>query len=156
MPIAQALEQHLTTRQIPYEVVTHSPTATSARTAQVAHVSGDKIAKAVLLKDDVGYLLAVLPATHHIRFDTLSKMLGRNLNMASEAEAGALFVDCELGAIPPDGFAYGLDMVVDDALEGQAELFLGAGDHTLLLRLEGEDFEKLMRTAFHGSFSTHD
>jgi Ala-tRNA(Pro) deacylase len=35
------------------------------RTAEASHVSGERLAKAVVLRRDGGYMLAVLPASHH-------------------------------------------------------------------------------------------
>lgn len=156
MTISNSLEQHLAARHIPFEVVTHSPTMSASRTAQVSHISGNKLAKAVVLKDELGYLLAVLPASHHIQFDVLYDVLDRKLSMASEVEIGELFVDCELGAIPPVGFAYGIDMIVDDALDDLPDIYLEGGDHTCLLRISGNNFDKMMRSAQHGNFSRHD
>jgi len=156
MTVSNALQEHLNAQRIPFDVLMHSPTGSAARSAQVSHVSGECLAKAVVLKDDVGFLLAILPATHHIRFDLLFKVMGRNLSMAPEAEASELFVDCELGAFPPAGGAYGLEMVVERALEGKPDIYLEGGDHTCLVHVRGDDFERLTRNAIHGRFSTHD
>lgn len=156
MPIANRLQQYLGSQGIEFDVLPHRHTATSSDTAKTTHISGDRIAKAVVLKDGAGFLLAVVPASHHVRRDQLKAWLGRELGMATEAEASALFADCEAGAFPAIGAAYGVDVVVDDALRGRPEVYLEAGDHASLLHLKGSQFDRLMASAPHGAFSRHD
>jgi Ala-tRNA(Pro) deacylase len=122
-------------------------------------VSGDRIAKTVVLRiGDAagGYLLAVLPASHHLSLDLLQRWLGRSVEVASEQEIGKLFPDCALGAIPPFGEAYGLDVALDDSLAGLHEVCFEGGDHRSLVRMRGERRAQLMSGARHGGFSTHD
>jgi Ala-tRNA(Pro) deacylase len=159
MTISATVQRYLQGRGVPYEVLTHPLTGSSAETAQSAHVSGDRLAKTVVLRvgDNAdGYLLAVLPASHHLSLDLLQRWLGRSVEFASEQEIGKLFPDCELGAIPPLGEAYGLDAVLDDSLAGLDEVCFEGGDHRSLIRVGGAQFRQLMSGARHGGFSTHD
>ena len=66
---------------------------------------GDQLAKGVVLEDDKGYVMAVVPSTHKIDMTILDRYLGRNLELATETELCQLFHDCEVGAIPPIGSA---------------------------------------------------
>ena len=76
-----------------YDVIAHEPTMSSMRTAQACHVPGDCLAKGVLLRDDTGYMLAVLPATHHIRMRDLRLQFGKDVEFAGEGEIDELFQD---------------------------------------------------------------
>jgi Ala-tRNA(Pro) deacylase len=159
MTISATVQRYLQDRGVPYEVLTHPLTGSSTETAQSAHVSGDRIAKTVVLRiGDAagGYLLAVLPASHHLSLDLLQRWLGRSVEVASEQEIGKLFPDCDLGAIPPFGEAYGLDVALDDSLAGLHEVCFEGGDHRSLVRMRGERRAQLMSGARHGGFSTHD
>jgi Ala-tRNA(Pro) deacylase len=159
MTISATVQRYLQDRGVPYEVLTHPLTGSSTETAQSAHVSGDRIAKTVVLRiGDAagGYLLVVLPASHHLSLDLLQRWLGRSVELASEQEIGKLFPDCDLGAIPPFGEAYGLDVALDDSLAGLHEVCFEGGDHRSLVRIAGERFAELMSGARHGGFSTHD
>ena len=69
MAIAITLKQYLADNGIEYDALSHPHTYTSSKTAQASHIPGSRIAKAVLLKKDEDYVLAVLPASRHIRFD---------------------------------------------------------------------------------------
>jgi Ala-tRNA(Pro) deacylase len=154
MAVAQKLASYLDRTGIEAEVVAHRCAVTAARTAKVSHLPGDRLAKGVLLRDGVGYLLAVVPASHHVDLDAVECLCGRPLSLADEEEIGRLFPDCEFGAVPPIGAAYGLAVMVDDVLAGQPDVYLEAGDHLNLLHLSGEQFAGLMRDVQHGRFSS--
>ncbi|MEE9139913.1 MAG: YbaK/EbsC family protein [Alphaproteobacteria bacterium] len=156
MPIATSLQKYLAEKGAEYEVVTHTPTVSASRTAQVSHVPGDRIAKAVVLKSDDGYLLAVLPASHHIQLGELQRWLNRPIGLATEDEAAALFSDCQLGAFPATGGAYGLEVVMDDSLSAQPDIYFEGGDHASLVHVSAEQFKELMAGAKEGRFSHHD
>ncbi len=156
MAIAITLQQFLEKNEIDYDTVEHRPTATASDSAQAAHVPGSHLAKGVVLKDGDGYLLAVLPASHHIQMDDLKGLLSRDLNLASEEETEALFTDCHIGAIPAAGMAYGLDVVIDDSLMNTDDLYFEGGDHTTLVHMGGQAFNRMMGDAPYGRFSRHD
>lgn len=155
MTIARTLQDYLAQRGITYDLIAHPHSRSSMETAQVSHVPGDRLAKGVVLEDEEGYLLAVLPSNCHVHLGELSKQLARRLGLATEAEIKDLFADCELGAIPPVGAAYGIRTVVAHELTAQPELFFEAGDHEHLLRLSQSEFGRLMENAAAAGFSRH-
>jgi len=154
MAIAPTFQKYLTTKNVAYDVVAHEPTKSSMRTAEACRVPGDYVAKAVVLRDEYGYVLAILPASH-IRLQDLRMQLGLDVDLATEHEIEELFQDCVLGAIPPVGECYGLDTVVDDSIEEQPEVYLEGGDHATLVHMSHAQFASLTATARHGSFSVH-
>ena len=155
MAIAPILQKHLD-RNVIYDVLTHDPTMSSTRTAQACHVSGDRLAKAIVLRHDGRYLLAVLPATHHVRLADLKAQIGDDVDLADENEIRRLFPDCALGAVPPVGECYELDVIVDDSIQAQPDVYLEGGDHMTLVHLDQAQFARLMAEARHGRFSVHD
>lgn len=156
MAIAPTFQKYLASKNVLYDVVAHAPTKSSMRTAEMCRISGDRVAKAVVLRDEYGYVLAVLPASHHIRLDDLRMQLGLDIELAHEYEIEELFDDCAPGAIPPAGECYGLDTVVDDSIEDQPEVYLEGGDHATLVHMSHAQFASLNATARHGCFSVHD
>ncbi len=156
MALATTLQKYLTDREIAYKVITHRPTSSSSSTAEASHVSGERVAKAVIVKDEDHFVMAVLPASHHLKLGELSRLFDRPMGLATENEASALFTDCELGAIPALGAAYGLDMIVDDSLVEKSDVYFEGGDHASLVHVSAEQFHRLTENAAHGSFSAHD
>ena len=155
MAIAPILQKHLD-RNVTYEVITHDPTMSSTRTAQACHVSGDRLAKAIVLRHNGRYMLAVLPATHHVRLSDLKTQIGDDVDLADETEIRRLFPDCALGAVPPVGECYELDVIVDDSIQEQPDVYLEGGDHATLVHMDQAQFARLMAEARHGRFSVHD
>lgn len=150
MTIANSVISLLKERHVPYEVLEHAKTATSPQTALSAHVPDDHIAKGVIMKDEMGYLMAVIPGDKWLDRHRLNEELGRDLKMAEEEEIGLLFDDCDLGAIPPIGSAYGMDTMLDEDLSSLARVYFEAGDHEHLIAVKGEHFQELMRGVRHG------
>ena len=155
MSIAKTLGRHLTRSGVGFDVVSHPRTLSSTRTAEAAHVSGERLAKAVVLHDEQGYLLAVVPSTHRLELTAVQRLVERSMSLATEGEIADLFGDCELGAVPPVGPAYGLDVLMDDSLADQPEVYFEAGDHRSLVHVNGADFDVLMGEAQRGRFSHH-
>src|SRR5215475_7410018 len=155
MPLAPTLQKHLD-QNVTYEVITHDPTMSSTRTAQACHVPGDRLAKAIVLRRDGGYMLAVLPASHHLKLSDLKERLGDDINMASEHEINELFMDCAHGAVPAAGKCYGLDIIVEVSIQKEPEFYMEAGDHETLLHMSRAQFARLTADAMHGRFSLHD
>lgn len=154
MAISLTLERYLDAKNIKYNVITHAPTHSSLETAETCHILGDRLAKGVLLRDKMGYALAVLPASHHIRLSELRRQFGDDIMLASEREIEGLFEDCVRGAVPAVGECYGLDTVVDDSLDEQPEVYFEGGDHATLVHMSHAQFADLTATARHASFSS--
>ena len=154
MAIAMTLKQYLEDHDIEYDVLTHQETGCSSRTAQVSRVPGDQLAKGVVVKREKGYLLAVVPASRRLELDGLGRWLKQPVCMATEEEISTLFNDCERGAVPPIGPAYGIRTVIDDSFEGKKDIYFEGGDHRTLVHLTGDQFHRLMEKVPHERFST--
>jgi len=155
MAIATTLSGYLDSRGAVYSVLKHRHTASSLETAEAADVPGDQLAKPVVLHDDRGYVMAVIPATHKARLGVISRLMDRELGMAREEELKTLFGDCELGAVPVVGDAYDVEMVWDDSLTTIPDVYFESGDHEILIHMQSEDFKQLMKDVPHGQISSH-
>ena len=157
MTIASKLEDYLQQREVKYQVLTPPHSEYSMETAEMAHVHGDALAKGVLVKDYDGYLLVVLPADYHVELESLHKLLRKEVLMVEEAVLEGVFSDCEPGAVPPIGMAYGVKTIWDptSSLGKLDEVFFEAGDHQTLVQMSGVQFHELMAPAERGEFSHH-
>jgi Ala-tRNA(Pro) deacylase len=79
------LSQYLAQRGVKYDMVKHPHTVTASE-CQDSRISLNRLAKAVVLKGEDGFMLAVLPASGHIQFDQLRKQLGADVDMANEEQ----------------------------------------------------------------------
>jgi Ala-tRNA(Pro) deacylase len=156
MGMAMTLHDFLSNKGVDYQVLNHDPTSASMQTAEVAHIPGERLAKSVMLEDENGrYLMAVIPSNHHVDLGKLHREYNLHLGLATEQTLGQLFNDCILGAIPPVGEAYGIDVIMDYSLEECPDVYFEAGNHTQLVHVSGADFHRLMSHAKHGSISHH-
>jgi Ala-tRNA(Pro) deacylase len=156
MTIAPTLHRYLTAENIQYDEIPHQHTMSSTRTAEACHVSGDCLAKAIVLRRNGSYMLAVLPASHRLKMSDLKDRLGDKVDMADEGEIDLLFDDCAHGAIPAVGSCYGLEVIVDDSMQMLPEIYMEAGDHETVIHMTRAQFERLTARAMHGRFSAHD
>ncbi|GMQ89571.1 MAG: aminoacyl-tRNA deacylase [Gammaproteobacteria bacterium] len=155
MTIAATQQRYLIQRNAEYDLMLHPHTASSHETAEAAHISEDHIAKAVVVKDASDYAIVVIPASNRLRMNTLRRELNRDLHLATEDEIAGLFDDCEPGAVPPLGPAYGIETLLDESFTSLANVYFEAGDHEQLVHLRGEDFQALLSGARRGYYS-HD
>lgn len=155
MSIPATLVAHLNQAGVDYRVVAHPHSESSMRTAEVAHVSGEHVAKGVLLKDAEGYVLAVLPATYSVTLGSVHDLLHRPLETAPETDLQVVFTDCELGAVPALGVAYQVETIIEESLRGLPEIYFEAGDHEELIAVSGADFKRLVEKSPFLKFGAH-
>jgi len=155
MTIAQSVESWLQSHHVDYELIQHPHTASSMLTAQAAHITGSQLAKSVLLEDDSGYLMAIIPATHRVDLGLLHRQFHRRLGLAVEKEVNDVFFDCEPGAIPAIGPAYRIATIVDDSLLEQPDVYFEAGDHEALIHMSGPAFGAMVADLPHGPIAHH-
>ena len=153
MPIATTLKSYLDRHQIQYSSVEHPHTESAVDSAKSAHIPLHQMAKAVVLEDDGGFMVAVLPSNNRLNLGWVNEELERDLKLASEKELKVLFKDCEIGAIPALSNAYGLKVIWDDQLKHASDIYIEAGDHEHLIHLTGDDFRHLMGKLPHSVIS---
>jgi Ala-tRNA(Pro) deacylase len=153
MAIPRQISEFLDSQQVWYQYCTHSPAYTAQGLAHMQHVSGKEFAKVVMIMADHRMTMAVLPASHRIELDRLALLLdARTIRLATEEEFRDRFPDCELGAMPPFGNLYNLDVWVDTALQGHQNIVFNAGTHIETIQMSLSDFERLVSPKL-GSFS---
>jgi Ala-tRNA(Pro) deacylase len=145
MPIRK-LREFLDNNNIKYITITHSPAYTAQEIAASAHIPGRELAKTVIVKADDKMAMAVLPAYAQINFE-LFKCLARfeNLELANEEAFKDKFPESEIGAMPPFGNLYGMEVYVSDSLTRDKEIVFNAGSHSELIKMAYKDFDRLVK-----------
>jgi Ala-tRNA(Pro) deacylase len=142
------LQHYLHDQHIPFETIHHARALTAQETAASAHISGSQLAKTVVVKLDGRLAMVVVPADHRVHMGLLQKATGANsAELATEAQFSDRFPDCEVGAMPPFGNLYDMDVYVDDTLApaADAKIAFNAGTHTDVLRMSYREFERLVQ-----------
>jgi Ala-tRNA(Pro) deacylase len=145
MPVRK-LKEFLDSNKVKYVTISHSMAYTATEIAASAHIPEKELAKTVVLKIDGKMAMAVLSASHKVDFDRLKETLGAgSVELASEVEFKDRFSDCDIGAMPPFGNLYGMEVFVADSLAEDKEIAFNAGSHTELIKLSYGDFERLVK-----------
>lgn len=153
MPMAKRLKWYLDSHHVEYEIISHAHSSTSLESAHAAHIPGGRVAKCVLLEDERGYVMAIVPASCRVQLDEIDAQTGRHLELASEEEIEQIFEGCEKGAIPPFGALYNIPTAIDDSLLRQPDIYFEAGNHLDLVHVSGKVFRELFGASRHGRFS---
>jgi Ala-tRNA(Pro) deacylase len=154
MPIPRQISDYLDSQHVWYRTSKHPLAFTAQGLAHVQHVSGKLLAKAVMIKADNRMVMAVLPASHRIEFGEFQQLLhAGSIRLASEEEFKDLFPDCELGALPPLGNLYHIEVWIDRALHEHPSILFTAGTHIETIEMSYADFERLVQPRV-GTFSS--
>ncbi|MBN1548197.1 MAG: YbaK/EbsC family protein [Syntrophaceae bacterium] len=145
MPLKR-LREFLDENDVKYVTIKHSKAYTAQEIAESAHLPGKILAKTVMIKIDGKMAMAVLPATERVDFELLKAVAGtKNVFIAEEYEFKNMFPECEIGAMPPFGNLYGMEVYVEKDLAEDEEICFNAGSHTELFRLSYKDFARLVK-----------
>lgn len=144
MPL-EKLRQFLDDNDIKYVSIRHSPAFTAQEVAASGHIPGRELAKTVIVKLDGDLAMVAVPASEQVHLERLKEVAGaRHAEIAEEAEFEDRFPGCELGAMPPFGNLFDMDVYVSETLTADEEIAFSAGSHSELLRLAYRDFERLV------------
>ena len=145
MPVDR-LRKYLEENHVQYETVSHSPAFTAQEIAAKAHVPGKDMAKTVMVKLDGAMAMVVLPAPDKVSAMRLKEVSGAGVvELATEREFAELFPTCEVGAMPPFGNLWGMEVFADAHLCEDETITFNAGSHTELVKLSYADYERLVR-----------
>ncbi len=140
------LKAFLDENKVKYITIRHSSAYTSQEIAAKAHISGKEVAKTVIIKVEGKMAMAVLPASYQLDFNRLKQLFGtQQVTLATEAEFSSFFPNCEVGAMPPFGNLYDMEVFVAESLAEDKQIAFNNGTHTELLKMGYGDFERLVQ-----------
>jgi len=136
------LKEFLKGHNITYKTISHSQAFTAQEIAASSHIPGRELAKTVMVKIDGTMAMAVVPASYRIDFALLKSAAGASkVELATENDFKDIFPGCEVGAMPPFGNLYGMDVYVAESLAKDGDIAFNAGSHTELVTISYKDFE---------------
>jgi Ala-tRNA(Pro) deacylase len=125
---------------VPYEVVEHERTQTAAAEARAAGVPAADAAKTVVLRDDEGLRLAVIPASERLDMHKLKQALASSgLRLVTEQEMADELDQFDVGAVPPFGAMFNALELVDERLLEHDRILCSGGDHEHAVLVDPRD-----------------
>lgn len=141
----QQLREFLDSYGVDYECIKHATVYTAQEIAAAAHIPGRELAKTVMIKADGKMIMTVLPASQRVDVGLLREVLGaRTVELAREQEFKDMFPGCTVGAMPPFGNLYGMEVYVEESLTTDERITFNAGSHTEVMRIAYKDFARLV------------
>jgi Ala-tRNA(Pro) deacylase len=142
----QILKELLARENVKYVSLYHAPAYTAQEIAARVRIPGRQLAKTVIVRVDGKLAMAVLAASDRVDFALLKQGTGaRKIDLVREEEFAFRFPACEVGAMPPFGNLYGLEVFVASSFAENENISFNAGSHSELIRLAYKDFERLVR-----------
>lgn len=128
---------------ITYTLSEHRPVYTSAEAAEVRGTSLHSGAKALIMKGDKGFALAVIPADLSLNSPALRRVLrSRRLRFATKEELLEL-TGLEPGSVPPFGSLFNLQTICDERLSENEKLNFNAASHCQSVQMSYQDYISL-------------
>lgn len=153
MTIPRHICEFLDSQHIWYQHCIHTLAYTAQGIAHAQHVSGKQLAKVVMVMADGSLIMTVVPGNHRVDLERLGEILNAGfVRLATEDEFRDLFPDCELGAMPPLGNLYRLEVWVDAAVRAHPHILFNAGTHSETILMNFADFDRLVQPMV-GTFS---
>jgi len=145
MPV-DTLKDFLDSQAVRYITTQHSPAYTAQELAHAIHTCGRQVAKTVILELDGKLAMVVMPATYRIRWDKFMRAMGTDfVELADEEEFQDRFPDCEVGAMPPFGNLFDMNVYLSETLATNEEIIFPAGSHSEIIRMSVADYLRLVR-----------
>ena len=143
---SEILKEYLDKHKVEYEEISHPVKYTAQQVAAAVHISGKELVKTVIVKIKGKLAMAVLPASCRVDFALMREVVGSDeVELAREHEFKDLFPDCEIGAMPPFGNLYGLDVYMTQRLTEDEEITFKACTHSELIRMSFADYNRLVQ-----------
>lgn len=146
---SQLLKALLDENDIKYVSIMHSMAFTAVEVAKSAHIPSRELAKTVIIKVDNVLAMAVVPANYQVNLEILKQTLGtQQISLAKESEFTSHFKDCEVGAMPPFGCLYNMEVYIAESLSEDDKIAFNAGSHLEAIQMHYKDYENLVKPRF--------
>lgn len=146
---SQMLKEFLDENSIKYVSIMHSMAFTAVELAKSTHIPSRELAKTVIINVDNQLAMAVVPANYMVNLEILKQTLDtQKITLASESEFTPHFKDCEVGAMPPFGCLYDMDVYIAESLSEDSKITFNAGSHLEAIQMAYKDYENLVKPRF--------
>lgn len=152
MPVPASILEIFDTNRIAYQLkATHARIANTHSALNLGNQAC--IVKSLVLHDNQGKLLVLLPADHILDLAALKSQFGRNLESLPKDQLAVLLAQQNLRVVPAMPEWQGLSTIVDASLLRHPVLLLDMGDQDQLLELKLTDFRSIIKSACVGEIA---
>lgn len=136
-----------------YEVIEHEETRSLEQVAKLCAIPRAELLRTVVLSEDHGVLMAILPCDRLLDFFVLCKTLNRRLMPAQSETLELIFKECEPNSYPPLPDYFAMDAILDKSILSLEYVYFEPGNHHSLIKMKKQDFLSLLHNSWQGDFS---
>lgn len=162
MEISKKIIKYLDDSKYKYEIIEHKTTFTAWDTAQTEKIKPQEVAKALVMKTDNDYVLALISANRNLDKQKLLKVINgarkksgaknyKKIDFAKESWMKKNLAG-KVGATPPFRKILGMDIFIDNLLAKSKKIYLGSGEYVFSVRVNASQYLKL-ESPINGVFS---
>jgi ferredoxin/flavodoxin---NADP+ reductase len=142
-----AVTRYLDEQGVSYQLVEHPPALTAAEQARAAQVDLDRTAKAIPLRDERGWHVAVIPASHRLDLDKARSALGAgpSLQIATFDQIRSELPAPDAGVLPPLAPLLRAPEVLDRRLLDHDGIFISGGDDRHVVLIDPNDLVEVVQ-----------
>lgn len=157
MAISKKILNYLKKKKYKFDIIEHKTTYTAFDTAQTTQkkekkVKPEEIVKALVVKADRDYFLALVPASKKLDKKKLLKIINalkkkkkeklyKSLDLAKEVWMKKNILG-KVGATPAFRGLLGIEIYIDAVLAKQKNLYVGSGEYEYLLKVSTKQYLK--------------
>ena len=162
MAISKKITKYLDDNKYKYEVIEHKKTFTAWDTSQTEKIKPQEVVKALVMKADSDYVLALISANRNLDKQKLLKTINagrkktgvktyKKIDFAKEAWMKKNLPG-KVGAVPPFNKLLNIDIFIDSLLAKNKKIYLGSGEYIFSVRVNASQYLKIEQPT-KGSFS---
>jgi Ala-tRNA(Pro) deacylase len=145
MNVFEELKKRLSENGIEFKVMEHEPVYTSEQAAKVRGVPIESGAKAMVMRSKGKFYMFVLSSAKRLDMKKIKEILGtKSLSLATPEEV-LENCHCEVGAVPPFGDLFGMEVFVDESIPEQETINFNAGRHEKSIQMKSRDYLKVVK-----------
>lgn len=153
MSLSAEIQPRLRRLAVNYDVLPHQPTSSLEQSAICLNIDPKSITRTIALIDNQGPVLVVLPISYVLDFKLLNQTLGRELRLAKTEEIETDLQGYDKGLIPPLSNMTDIQMMYDEALLYNSEIYFEVGKHDCFIRIPADSFKNLIGESSVSKFS---
>jgi Ala-tRNA(Pro) deacylase len=153
MPISKKITKYLDENKYKYEIIEHKMTYTAWDTSQTEKIKPQEVAKALVMKTDNDYVVALLPANRYLDKQKLLKLINigrkkagekifKKIDFAKEAWMKKNLPG-KVGAVPPFEKLLKIKIFIDNLLAKNKKIYLGSGEYVFSIIINVGQYLKI-------------
>ena len=141
--VFEKIKDSLSKDKVEFETMEHKAVYTSKEAADVRGTKIEQGAKALICKTEKGFVQAVVSAAKELDEGKLKEILKvKTLRLANADEVKEL-TGVSIGAVPPFGNLWNIEVYVDKSITSNEEIAFNAGMHTNSIKMKSSDLVKV-------------